>query len=304
MSVPHADRDHSGQPRRCAWCGSADCDARIERTPSTTTAGSDPTQGTPRSVSARVVRASEAQVEAAWYAVREFGRLLNQPQAEAVADAVVAAGPDADEVTRLRRWKAEATEVILGLQDLGKALGLPLGERITGTSAAQAAKALRSRAEGAESAVDRLTDLASDEGHRRINAEAEVARLRAELKRLGLEVANVARERSAAEAEAARLRRAWDTHDTDCAAVEAERDRLAEVVARVEALAETMANEHGQSWNSITARRIRIHLSGPTPAETPQNGPEPALSREQGESGQSGEGQALRGAEKGEEAGR
>lgn len=54
------------------------------------------------------------------------------------------------EVERLTRWKAEATEVILGLQDVGKALGLRLGERITGESAVEAAEALRNRAEHAE----------------------------------------------------------------------------------------------------------------------------------------------------------
>jgi len=40
------------------------------------------------------------------------------------------------EVDQLRRWKAEAMEVMSGLEDLGKALELPLGESITGTVAA------------------------------------------------------------------------------------------------------------------------------------------------------------------------
>ena len=96
--------------------------ARQAATPSTATAGSDPTQGTSRPVSARVVRASEAQVEAA-LDVLGCGAYQNRrgvvvciherhehygawsergcPVAAAVADAVVAAG-DADEVTRLR----------------------------------------------------------------------------------------------------------------------------------------------------------------------------------------------------------
>jgi hypothetical protein len=47
-----------------------------------------------------------------------------------------------DEVKRLRRWKDEAAEVILGLQDLGKALGVPLGTRITGDGAAKIAERL------------------------------------------------------------------------------------------------------------------------------------------------------------------
>jgi hypothetical protein len=69
---------------------------------------------------------------------------------------------NADEVTRLRRWKEEATEVILGLQDLGRALGLPLGERITGESAAEAAEALTARAEAAEAALTRVRALAEE----------------------------------------------------------------------------------------------------------------------------------------------
>jgi len=54
------------------------------------------------------------------------------------------------EVDRLTRWKAEALPVMTGLQELGKALGLTLGESITGPSAVDAANALRARAEAAE----------------------------------------------------------------------------------------------------------------------------------------------------------
>jgi hypothetical protein len=60
------------------------------------------------------------------------------------------------EVERLRWWKREASEVILGLQGLGKALDLPLGERITGEAAADAASALVARAEVAEAERARL----------------------------------------------------------------------------------------------------------------------------------------------------
>jgi hypothetical protein len=63
------------------------------------------------------------------------------------------------ELDRLRRWKAEATEVILGLQDVAKALGLQLGERITGKSAADAANRLTERAEAAEAALARVEAL-------------------------------------------------------------------------------------------------------------------------------------------------
>lgn len=39
------------------------------------------------------------------------------------------------DVERLERWKAEATEVMSGLRELGKALGLGLGVQITGPAA-------------------------------------------------------------------------------------------------------------------------------------------------------------------------
>ena len=50
------------------------------------------------------------------------------------------------EVRRLRRWKDEALPVMEGLQELGGALGLPLGTRITGRQAVDAALDLRSEA--------------------------------------------------------------------------------------------------------------------------------------------------------------
>ena len=48
-----------------------------------------------------------------------------------------------DEIDRLTRWQAEALTVMDGLQDLGNALGLPLGERITGTAALVAVERLK-----------------------------------------------------------------------------------------------------------------------------------------------------------------
>ena len=215
MSAPHADRDHSEQPRRCAWCGSADCDARIERTPSTATAGSDPTQGTCR--------------------CREEG-------CRGCGDDCHNAEP--------------------------------------GTSRPASAR------ESNEEVVDRIVD-----GARQLALVSGVSMREAlETIRVTADLADAARERERAEG------------------AEAERERLADVVARVEALHVPCAehptcadNDHfchecGQG-SPCTTRRAA--LPGPTPAETPQNGPEPALSREQGTSGQSGEGEALRGAEKG-----
>ena len=67
------------------------------------------------------------------------------------------------EVDRLTRWKTEMITVLHGLQDLGKVLGLPLGEQITGETAAEAAHALRARAEAAEHAVQRVRELHTPE---------------------------------------------------------------------------------------------------------------------------------------------
>jgi hypothetical protein len=47
-----------------------------------------------------------------------------------------------NDLGKLRRWKAEALPVLAGLQELGEALGLPLGTRITGQEAAKAAERL------------------------------------------------------------------------------------------------------------------------------------------------------------------
>ena len=59
-------------------------------------------------------------------------------------------------IERLARWKAEALPVMAGLQELGEALGVPLGQRITGEEAAEAATALAARAEAAEQAIQRV----------------------------------------------------------------------------------------------------------------------------------------------------
>lgn len=89
----------------------------------------------------------------------------------------------ADEVERLRRWKDEAAEALIGMQDLGRELNVPLGQRITGEGAAEAARA-----------------------------------------------------------------------------IVYERDRLAATVERVLGLAVKMTGEHGQSWNTISGRRILAAL--------------------------------------------
>ena len=60
------------------------------------------------------------------------------------------------EVRLLARWKNEALPVIAGLQELGAALGIPLGKHITGPDALEAVKALTARAEAAEQTNQRV----------------------------------------------------------------------------------------------------------------------------------------------------
>lgn len=64
------------------------------------------------------------------------------------------------EVRLLARWKNEALPVIAGLQELGAALGIPLGKHITGPDALEAVKALTARAEAAEQVVRRVRGMA------------------------------------------------------------------------------------------------------------------------------------------------
>ena len=64
------------------------------------------------------------------------------------------------EVRLLARWKNEALPVIAGLQELGAALGIPLGKHITGPDALEAVKALTARAEAAEQTIQRVRELA------------------------------------------------------------------------------------------------------------------------------------------------
>ena len=64
------------------------------------------------------------------------------------------------EVRLLARWKNEALPVIAGLQELGAALGIPLGKHITGPDALEAVKALTARAEAAEQTNQEVSRLA------------------------------------------------------------------------------------------------------------------------------------------------
>lgn len=67
-----------------------------------------------------------------------------------------------DEVERLRRWKAEAISLFDGLQDLGRALGLPLGTLITGPDAVEAAVGLSGEVARLRAKVARVEALASE----------------------------------------------------------------------------------------------------------------------------------------------
>lgn len=67
------------------------------------------------------------------------------------------------DIEHLRRWKEEATEVLTGLQALGKALGLPLGARITGTLATEVAERLKAERDEAHAALDRVRSLHSQD---------------------------------------------------------------------------------------------------------------------------------------------
>lgn len=61
---------------------------------------------------------------------------------------------------RLQHWKDEASPVMIGLQDLGRALGVPLGTRITGELAAEKARALSSQVAELRATIDRVRALA------------------------------------------------------------------------------------------------------------------------------------------------
>ena len=84
----------------------------------------------------------------------------------------------AKERDELRRWKAEALPVLDGLQELGKALGLPLGSRITGREALAAVERLTRERDDDR----RVADIAVDQKRRllreRDEARAEAERLR------------------------------------------------------------------------------------------------------------------------------
>ena len=64
---------------------------------------------------------------------------------------------------RLRGWKADALPVFDGLQELGKALGLPLGSQITGQQALAAVERLTRERDEARDALDILVKRQTDD---------------------------------------------------------------------------------------------------------------------------------------------
>lgn len=60
------------------------------------------------------------------------------------------------EAASLARWKEEAMPVMDGLQELGKALHIPLGQRITGPAALEAVNQLRTAAQDFLDAYERV----------------------------------------------------------------------------------------------------------------------------------------------------
>ncbi|MEQ9319001.1 MAG: hypothetical protein RIF41_07560 [Polyangiaceae bacterium] len=66
-----------------------------------------------------------------------------------------------EERDRLLDWKASAMDVMSGLQDLGRALGVPLGHSITAAESAQIAAVLRARVEELEAGLPSNDDIAA-----------------------------------------------------------------------------------------------------------------------------------------------
>lgn len=63
-----------------------------------------------------------------------------------------------EQVERLERWKAEALPVMDGLQELGEALGLPLGMQVTGPAALAEVERLTAERDALAAQVERLAE--------------------------------------------------------------------------------------------------------------------------------------------------
>lgn len=94
--------------------------------------------------------------------------VLNSRMLSGDAEFVAAAREDVpwlvDQVESLERWKFEACEVMSGLRELGKALGLGLGVQITGPAALAEVERLTAERDWLAAQVARVEKLAA--GHR------------------------------------------------------------------------------------------------------------------------------------------
>ena len=92
--------------------------------------------------------------------------VLNSRMLSGDAEFVEAAREDVpwlvDQVESLERWKFEAIEVMSGLRELGKALGLGLGVQITGPAALAEVERLTAERDALAAQVARVESLAED----------------------------------------------------------------------------------------------------------------------------------------------
>lgn len=77
-----------------------------------------------------------------------------------------------NERDRLARWKAEALPVLDGLQEIGRALDLPLGTRVTGPQALKAIEALLAERDRLAAAVERVEALVFSDQSDQFRSEA------------------------------------------------------------------------------------------------------------------------------------
>lgn len=149
--------------------------------------------------------------------------------AQALADAGLLT--DTAEVKQLRRWKAEALPVLTGLQELGKALNLPLGEQITGESALWAVRKLK---------------------HGRATTQRANAELLHERNTWARQLADVSGERDDAAEQS-------EKHRQELVAIRNERDDLSIQVDEVRDLAESQViscraahqANHARNWSKV-----------------------------------------------------
>ena len=255
--------------------------AKRTATPSTPPPGPDPTQvvwppaqrrdaerGTSRSVP---VRATVAQVEAVMR-VNLAGLLLPLWAARLIADAVVAAGEDADESGQV--W-TDMNEAVNEATDRAQAAEAEV-ERLTGALT-------NARAKAADNIADRERML------RDIMAERDAL-----LGRLGPCICNYGPGADGPEEWCPQHGRPISDWESYMTKVAEENISLRATVARVEALADEL-----EAVAPSFASKVRAALSAPEPAPPTPETPHTAAGDAGSVSGQSGTGEALGGAEGG-----